>query len=151
MEYPEEPFQIIQHDGEVVGLRARNFTLKFTCSSNLCYTETGRVLGGKCEIKNHSYHFNPNNVPNLFPYRIDKEENSPPHGNHYDGSKQKYDPSWPEHLYYGQHIYLNIQDFNLALAIRTALLYISTEQYPFENKNAKAYNDTNDTLRGQIQ
>jgi hypothetical protein len=117
----------------------------------LDYDEHGNIIFGQEDIyslSTHSYHFNAR-INGFHPFRVDLDGKNL-HANHYDRSKVKYNPSWPDHLVYPTHIDLNIEDFNLALALNTSLIYISTKKYPLERTNASLYNVPNDRLRRQL-
>lgn len=151
MEFPEKPFIFKLHKGKITEINVKRFKVLFKDCSSLTYSERGDLnTNADYTINSHSYHFQPTNGSGMHPFRIDLE-NGDLHANPYDQPDNKFDPSWPDHLYYPNDISLNITEFNLAIALRTSLIYLSYQGYPLVNENAKKYNISNGQLRRQIK
>lgn len=147
-----KPFEIIfsDRDGRVIGLEAQNKVINFKYDNKLTYSENGKIENDLYDINSHSYHFQPNSTSTLHPFRIDKDRDGRPHANDYDSTHKKYNATWPDHLCFPENTSLNIEDFNLVLALQTSMFYIRSSLYPLDDAYSARYNEMNDRKRRQI-
>lgn len=149
IEPPQKPFVLQTHKGSPIKLDTPKTYIKFTNGHSLKYKERADIVDGIIhEFKNFSYHFQPkqstiNKHEGFWPFRVDKNKKQGLHGNH-EGWRNE----WPHELKKGD-TNLNIQDFNLLVAINVCFEYIKTKNYPFDTSHK--YNQIiHDTIRRLI-
>jgi hypothetical protein len=121
-------------NGELLGWEIINKRVFFYNNDFLKVDEKAKSKKalGEYLIEKHTYHFNPHEDNDLERFRIDKKRSEPLHANdERNGNNLHLSP---------EQLKLDINNFNLYLAIHLSLLYISKRKYPLDDKYGNEYN-----------
>lgn len=128
-------------NGELLGWEVINRRVNFYTEDFLKATEKTirKKLLDAYVIDQHSYHFSPKGDSDLECFRIDKNKGQGLHANdERDGEN---------HHLSAEQLKLDINSFNLYIAIILSFLYISKGKYPLDNSFAEEYNSDIDKHR----
>lgn len=132
---PKQLFGLIEiskHKNKTVGWQINNKEIKFKTEDFLDCDEAALQNGDRFVFKYFSYHFNPAAKDILKSYRIDLDKTGELHMNPDESLENNYG-----HYIKPEQLYFDINNFNCALAILLALLYMDQNIYPAEPQAVK--------------
>ena len=133
------------HNKEITGWEIRGKEITFNYSDYLdCDEYASKGVKGQHIIKEFSYHFKPTKKGGLLSFRIDLERKDL----HFNPDPEL-EPGL-KHRIPADKMPMNIENFNVLLAIHTANKYISSEVYPTDD-NSGAYDKVLEPLRELIR
>lgn len=134
-----ELFDVYWHKGKIVGWAADERRVSFSKDvATITYSEMGyrNKSTGEFEFGESKYHFQPNQQPALFPFRIERDAQGT-HANPSDECRGLMDLP---HRIESHPTPLLIDCFNLLSAMSVAWAYIRSGDYPLQPGNEAHYN-----------